>query len=58
MGRQCRVDAASDPARVGTDQVRDVRFDGKLMVLRPPLRPYGSKPAEQRELYWEKIADV
>ena len=52
-----KVDAASDPARVGTDQVRDVRFDGGFMVLRPPLRGYGGAP-EQRELYWEKIADV
>lgn len=52
-----RVDAASDPARMGTDQVREVRFDGSLMVLRPPLRSYGG-PVEQRELYWEKISDV
>ena len=53
-----RVDAASEASRIGSEQVRDVRFEGKLMVLRPPLRAYGSKPAEQRELYWEKIADV
>lgn len=53
-----RVDAASDPARIGTDQVRDVRFEGDLMVLRPPLRSYMGKPAEQRELYWRKISDV
>lgn len=53
-----RVDAASDPSRVGSDQVRDVRFEGALMVLRPPLRAYGTKPSEQRELFWEKIADV
>ena len=53
-----RVDASSDPARVGTDQVRDVRFENGLMVLRPPLRPYGAGPAQQRELYWEKIADA
>lgn len=53
-----KVDAANDPSRIGSDQVRDVRFEGKLMVLRPPLRAYGSKSAEQRELYWEKIADV
>lgn len=52
-----RVDAASDPARIGSDQVRDVRFEDGLMVLRPPLRSYGGA-AEQRELYWEKIADV
>jgi hypothetical protein len=52
-----RVDAASDPARIGSDQVRDVRFEDGLMVLRPPLRSYGGG-AEQRELYWERIAEV
>ena len=59
-GRQLitRVDAASEPSRIGSDQVRDVRFEDNLLVLRPPLRAYGAKPAEQRELYWEKIADV
>ena len=58
-GRQLvtRVDAASDPSRLGSDQVRDVRFDGELMILRPPARASGG-PVEQRELYWEKIADV
>lgn len=53
-----RVDAASDPSRVGSEQVRDVRFEDGLMVLRPPLRSYGGAAAEQRELFWEKIADV
>jgi hypothetical protein len=52
-----RVDAASDPARIGSDQVRDVRFEAGLMVLRPPARTYGGS-VEQRELFWEKIADV
>ncbi len=52
-----RVDAASDPSRIGTDQVRGVRFEDGLMVLSPPLRPYGGAP-EQRELYWEKISDI
>jgi Lipocalin-like domain len=52
-----RVDAASDPARIGSDQVRDVRFERALMVLRPPPRTYGGA-SEQRELFWEKIADV
>jgi hypothetical protein len=51
------VDAALDMSRIGGQQVRDVRFEGDLMVLRPPLRRYGGD-AEQRELYWEKIADV
>jgi hypothetical protein len=52
-----RVDAASDPSRIGSDQVRDVRFEEGLMVLRPPARSYGGA-AEQRELYWEKIAGI
>ena len=52
-----RVDAASDPNRVGSDQVREVRFEDGLMVLRPPLRGYGAG-VEQRELYWERVADV
>jgi hypothetical protein len=49
-----RVDAASDPARLGSDQVRGVSFDGDFMVLRPPPRPTG----EHRVLTWEKIACV
>jgi len=52
-----RVDASSDPERVGTDQVRDVSFEGDLMVLRPPLRAYASAP-EQRTLHWRKISDT
>jgi len=52
-----RVDASSDPSRIGSDQVRDVRFEGTLMVLRPPPRAYGGT-AQQRELYWERIAEV
>jgi hypothetical protein len=52
-----RVDAALEPERIGGDQVRDVRFEGELMVLRPPMRSYGGV-SEQRELYWEKIAGV
>jgi hypothetical protein len=50
-----RVDAASTPARMGTDQVRAVRFDGERLVLRPPLQPYGERE-QQRELVWERIA--
>ena len=52
-----RVDGASDPSRIGSDQVRGVRFEDGLMVLQPPLRPYG-EALEQRELYWEKLSDV
>jgi Lipocalin-like domain len=52
-----RVDAASEPGRIGSDQVREVRFEGNFMVLRPPLRPYGGM-RQQRELYWERIAKL
>jgi hypothetical protein len=50
-----RVDAASDPARLGTDQLRVVRFDGDRMILRPPPRPKGDV-TEHRELAWERLA--
>lgn len=50
-----KVDAASDPARIGSEQVRDVRFDGDRMILRPPPRRSGNR-TEQRELIWELIA--
>ena len=51
-----RVDGASDPSRVGSDQVRGVRLEGERMILSPPPRRTDS--GEQfRELTWEKIAD-
>lgn len=53
-----RVDASKDAERIGKDEVRDVRFEGKYMVLRPPFRPSLNRAPEQRELWWEKIADV
>jgi Lipocalin-like domain len=50
-----RVDAASDPSRIGSDQQRGVRFDGDRMILIPPPRGMGES-AEYRELTWERIA--
>jgi hypothetical protein len=50
-----KVDAASDPGRIGSEQVRDVRFDGDRMILLPPRRRSGTL-SEQRELTWERIA--
>ena len=38
-----RVDAASDPSRLGSDQVRGVRFEGELMALSPPPRTSGGR---------------
>ncbi|MCO5091379.1 lipocalin-like domain-containing protein [Bosea sp. (in: a-proteobacteria)] len=45
------VDMASDPARIGGRQVREFRLSNDTLVLRPPLRLYGSRQ-EQRELQW------
>ena len=53
-----RVDCCSNPAYMGTVQVREVGNEGGLMVLRPPLRAYVGRAPEQRVLYWEKISDV
>ena len=51
------VDTAPDPSRVGSQQPRGVRFEGALMVLRPPARVVGGV-TEQRELTWEKISEI
>ena len=50
-----RVDAASDPGRIGSDQVRGVRFEGDHMILSPPPRRTGAGE-EYRELIWVRIA--
>ena len=53
-----RVDAASDPSRIGSDQVREVSFDGPdRMVLRPPPRPASGGGEEYREISWERISE-
>ena len=52
------VDACSDPARMGTQQIRTVSFENDLMVLQPPLRSYGNNPPELRTLWWKKISDI
>ncbi len=49
-----RVDATSDPARMGSDQVRDVTMEGGRMILRPPPRPWRSV-MQHRELVWQKL---
>ena len=50
-----RVDAASDPSRIGSDQVRGVRFEGDLVVLSPPPRRSAGKE-EYRELAWQRLS--
>ena len=49
-----RVDASSDAARIGGDQVRTVRFENGGMVLAPPRRLYAGVMQHQ-ELYWERV---
>lgn len=53
-----KVDCCSNPAYMGTEQVRDVSHEGALMVLCPPMRAYADRRPEQRVLYWEKVSDV
>ena len=50
-----RVDAVSDPSRIGGDQVRGVRFEGERMILVPPPRRTGDRE-EYREIVWERLA--
>ena len=61
-GWHCLIDrserSCSNPAYMGTEQVREVSHEGGLLVLRPPLRPSFGRPPEQRVLYWEKVSEV
>lgn len=52
------VDSCSNPAYMGTEQVREVSHEDELMVLRPPVRAYVGRPPEQRVLYWERISEL
>ncbi len=51
------VDAASDPARMGSQQVRKMRFEGERMILVPPELEQGGVKLH-RELAWERISAV
>jgi hypothetical protein len=51
------VDAALDPARLGGQQVRKVRFDGDRMILVPPDREDAGVKLH-RELVWERVSAV
>ncbi len=53
-----KVFANSDPSRLSADQVRDIHFEGQYLVMRPPARVMPDGTSEQREIWWEKIADV
>lgn len=49
-----RVDGSADPQRLGTEQVRKVRFEGDEVVLVPPPRRHEGFN-EHRELTWERL---
>jgi hypothetical protein len=51
------VDASVDPARVGGQQVRKVRFEGERMILVPPARELDGVRID-RALAWERISSV
>ena len=51
------VDASADPARVRSQQVRKVRFEGERMILAPPAREVDGVRID-RELAWERISAV
>jgi hypothetical protein len=51
-----KVDMASDPARIGTEQRRGVVVvDERTMILQPPARSYGDAPVQRRELRWQRV---
>ena len=51
------MNAAPNPALVGTSQVRGVRFEGERMVLRPPPREIEGA-THHRELTGERISPI
>jgi hypothetical protein len=51
-----RVDLASNASMVGTDQVRHVRFENELLVLRPPSRKVAGKDVYD-EVLWERLSE-
>ncbi|NBO53801.1 MAG: hypothetical protein EBU84_04245 [Actinobacteria bacterium] len=51
------VDIASEPNRIGGNQIREVLIEGERLTLRPPLRAYGGS-LQQRELVWRRVVPV
>ena len=52
-----KVDAASRPDWMGTEQIRTWSLAGDILELRPPLRAYAAAP-EQRLLRWQRVGDL
>ena len=53
-----KVFANSDLRRLSSDQVRDIRFEGKFLIMRPPPSEEPGRIGDRREIWWEKIAEV
>jgi hypothetical protein len=51
-----QVDGASESRFFESAQIREVRFENGLMILRPPPRRIGAHEIS-RELSWERIAE-
>ena len=49
-----KVDASSEPSRIGGEQVRQVRFEDGRMALNPPRRLFAGIMQHQ-ELTWERV---
>ena len=49
-----RVDATADPAFLDTDQIRDISFEGEMMVLKP-IKNNGPISDGQRVLRWVRL---
>ena len=49
-------DATSERERLGTEQVRTVRFEAGGMTLVPPRRAFGGVMQHQ-ELFWERVGN-
>ena len=52
-----KVDAASRPDWMGTEQIRTWSLAGDILELRPPLRAYAAAP-EQRLLRWQRVGNL
>ena len=52
-----RVDASANTDWIGSEQIRDVSFEGEIMVLRP-VKNNGPSSAGQRVLYWVRLPAV
>ncbi len=48
------VDGASEPRLREADQIRDARFEGARLILRPPTRNIRGRQVT-RELEWERV---